>query len=54
MYFELHPDYSFMLENLETFSIRFLASMFNSMVSYTKPVKKAIVTKVFTAYVMMV
>ena len=28
MYFELHPDYGFMLDNLETFSIRFLASMF--------------------------
>ena len=30
MYFEMHPDYSFMLENLETFSIRFLASMFKN------------------------
>ena len=30
MYFELHPDYSFMLDNLETFSIRFLASMFEN------------------------
>ena len=30
MYFEMHPDYSFMLDNLETFSIRFLASMFEN------------------------
>jgi len=30
MYFELHPDYSFMLDNIETFSIRFLASMFEN------------------------
>tara|TARA_B100001996_G_scaffold335622_1_gene286422 strand:- start:42 stop:896 length:855 start_codon:yes stop_codon:yes gene_type:complete len=30
MFFELHPDYSFMLDNLETFSIRFLASMFEN------------------------
>ena len=30
MYFELHPDYRFMLDNLETFSIRFLASMFEN------------------------
>jgi len=30
MFFELHPDYAFMLDNLETFSIRFLASMFEN------------------------
>lgn len=30
MYFKLHPDYSFMLDNIETFSIRFLASMFEN------------------------
>lgn len=33
MYFELNPDYSFMLDNLETFSIRFLASMFENYIN---------------------
>jgi hypothetical protein len=32
MFFELHPEYSFMLENLENYSIRLFAGLFKNLV----------------------
>jgi hypothetical protein len=41
MYFELNPDYSYLLEDIETFAIRFMASVMTNDVK----VKSLIDTK---------